>query len=93
MIQTGIEQVQGQLWYPKPAVKEVAELIKVFLEIMRRNTVKSSVDEFLHVTSHDMHQRQAGSSLFRRRHFLEVLMLFVNSAQSGQDQLHCLGSP
>lgn len=93
MSQAGIEQAQGKLWFPKPAVKTVAKLIKIFLEIVRRNTVKSSVDEFLHVANHDMHQRQPGFGLFRRCRFLEVLMLFANSVQRRQGVgLHCLGS-
>ena len=94
MGQAGIEQTQGELWLPKPAVKAIAELIKVFLKIVRRNTVKSSVDEFLHVANHDMHQGQPGFGFLRRRHLLEVLMLFANSIQRRQGVgLHCLARP
>ncbi|NLZ17828.1 MAG: HAMP domain-containing protein [Desulfobulbaceae bacterium] len=94
MSQAGIEQAQGELWLPKPAVKAIAELIKVFLEIVRRNTVKGAVDEFLHITNHDMHQRQPGFGFLWRRHLLEVLMLFANSIQRRQGVgLHCLARP
>ena len=56
--EAGIEQAQGKLWLPKPALKAAAELIKIFLEIVQRNAAKTTVDAFFHGANYDVHRRQ-----------------------------------
>ena len=72
--QTRIEQSHRQLRFPKSAVEAITELVQIFLQIPRRNSMKRAVQKLLHVADHDMNQGQPLGSFLRWRHLFLVNM-------------------
>lgn len=84
MSQICIEQPQRQFRFPKPAVETIAKLIKIFLKISRRNTMKRTIKKFFHVANHDMDKRQPLRSFLRWSKLFLMDMIRCNSIQRWQ---------